>query len=307
MGKYLHLFDSVTAFTESYNGNDYLEPWVSYTEENEHVDYNKYVDPRLKEPFTIEITSPGHLVASIYYEPDGESGCQVRNYALEYKKNDGAWTSVTLDRDYGDLGQGFVNTGTYLDLSVTTGDIIQFRSSGSPADQGGGYWAGLTFGRNNSMTMPQQTTAGVKPYGNLMSLVSPTNFEGLTTFGTKPYVFPLFYRCTGLTDASDLMLPATTLAESCYFLMFASCTNLTTAPELPATAFPYTGARCYQSMFNGCSSLNYIKCLASSNLTENTNYWTNGVAATGTFVKDANATWQTGSDGIPTGWTVVNA
>ena len=41
MGKYLHLYDDVTAFTQDYNGEAYVEPWVSYTEENEHVDYNK--------------------------------------------------------------------------------------------------------------------------------------------------------------------------------------------------------------------------------------------------------------------------
>ena len=41
MGKYLHLFDTVSAFTQEYNGEAYIEPWVSYTEENEHVDYNK--------------------------------------------------------------------------------------------------------------------------------------------------------------------------------------------------------------------------------------------------------------------------
>ena len=44
MGKYLHLFNTETAFTSAYNGSDYLEPWVSYTDETqgqEHVDYNK--------------------------------------------------------------------------------------------------------------------------------------------------------------------------------------------------------------------------------------------------------------------------
>lgn len=42
MGKYLHKFDSEADFTSAYNGDDYLEPWVSYTEtQNPHVDYNK--------------------------------------------------------------------------------------------------------------------------------------------------------------------------------------------------------------------------------------------------------------------------
>lgn len=41
MGKFLHLYDAISAFTQDYNGEAYVEPWVSYTEENEHVDYNK--------------------------------------------------------------------------------------------------------------------------------------------------------------------------------------------------------------------------------------------------------------------------
>ena len=44
MGKYLHLFDTESAFNAAYNGSDYLEPWVSYTDEDDftpHVDYNK--------------------------------------------------------------------------------------------------------------------------------------------------------------------------------------------------------------------------------------------------------------------------
>jgi len=44
MGKYLHRFDAEEDFNEAYNGKDYIEPWVSYTDETEdeeHVDYNK--------------------------------------------------------------------------------------------------------------------------------------------------------------------------------------------------------------------------------------------------------------------------
>ena len=34
--------------------------------------------------------------------------------------------------------------------------------------------------------------------------------------------------------------------------------------------------------------------------------WVRDVAASGTFVKNSQATWNlTGDDGIPTGWTVV--
>ncbi len=114
----------------------------------------------------------------------------------------------------------------------------------------------------------------------------------------------MFYGCTSLTTAPAL--PVTDLDTLCYASMFYGCTSLRIAPELPATILkPY----CYQSMFNGCTNLNYIKCLATdisaSNCTTN---WTNGVAATGTFVKDSNMSrWTTDSNGIPSGWTVQDA
>lgn len=88
--------------------------------------------------------------------------------------------------------------------------------------------------------------------------------------------------------------------------MFDGCTLLTEAPELPAARLV---SYCYSSMFFNCTSLNYVKCLATyldpdASLTDS---WLSGVAATGTFVKHPNATWESGSSGIPTGWTVQDA
>ena len=41
MAKYIHLFQSASTFETAYNGEDYNEPWLSYTKDVEHVDYNK--------------------------------------------------------------------------------------------------------------------------------------------------------------------------------------------------------------------------------------------------------------------------
>ena len=60
----------------------------------------------------------------------------------------------------------------------------------------------------------------------------------------------LFNNCTQLTSAPKL--PATDLADNCYFRMFGGCTSLATAPELPATDL---ADRCYANMFEGCKSL----------------------------------------------------
>lgn len=40
MNEYLHLFQNENQYNETRN-NNYIEPWVSYTIENEEVNYNK--------------------------------------------------------------------------------------------------------------------------------------------------------------------------------------------------------------------------------------------------------------------------
>ena len=59
-------------------------------------------------------------------------------------------------------------------------------------------------------------------------------------------------------------------------------------------------------MFANCTSLNYVKALFTTTPSDDyTRNWLSGVAATGTFVKSSSATWDvTGTNGVPSGWTV---
>ena len=111
----------------------------------------------------------------------------------------------------------------------------------------------------------------------------------------------MFYGCTNLTTAPEL--PATTLKDRCYSYMFYSCTSLTTAPELPATTLK---DRCYDRMFYSCRRLNYIKAMFLTTPSSSyTNDWTKFVSSTGTFVKNKSASWNViGVNGIPNNWTV---
>lgn len=123
-------------------------------------------------------------------------------------------------------------------------------------------------------------TADCYIYGNIMSLVSSSNFTtadklegdyafyGLFTNNTylknhpsyqlmlpatmlAKYCYANMFRgCTGLTKAPEL--PATTLTELCYYKMFLDCTGLTKAPILPAVSLV---RGCYESMFFGCTGL----------------------------------------------------
>ena len=71
----------------------------------------------------------------------------------------------------------------------------------------------------------------------------------------------LFSGCTNLTTAPSL--PATTLANNCYSSMFNGCTSLTTAPSLPATTL---ANNCYNVMFSGCTKLTTAPSLPATTL-----------------------------------------
>lgn len=165
---------------------------------------------------------------------------------------------------------------------------------------------------NNCSTL-QSVSKDFLPATTLADYCYASMFYGCTSLTAAPKLpattlsnscyNTMFQGCTSLVTAPEL--PATTLAISCYSYMFWNCTSLTTAPELPATTL---ANMCYDGMFSGCSSLNYIKALFTTN--PNIRYtadWVSGVSSTGTFVKNADATWNvTGANGIPEGWTVMD-
>ena len=112
----------------------------------------------------------------------------------------------------------------------------------------------------------------------------------------------MFKNCTNLTAAPQL--PATTLKDWCYFQMFYGCSSLTAAPVLPAETLV---SNCYRNMFYGCENLNSVTCLATDISASNCTYeWLKDVDDEGTFTKAASADWssKTGANGIPSGWTV---
>jgi hypothetical protein len=61
-------------------------------------------------------------------------------------------------------------------------------------------------------------------------------------------------------------LPATTLASNCYYNMFKECTGLYSAPALPATTLADS---CYERMFIGCTRLIAAPALPATTLAKN--------------------------------------
>lgn len=181
------------------------------------------------------------------------------------------------------------NSADNVTLNLNTGDKVFFK---------GTITGNQTFSNYSQFSMSGKVAAS----GSIMSLQAGDPEDKSLNY--KYEFYRMFFECTSLVTAP--VLPATTLAINCYRFMLFGCTSLTNAPELPAKTLT---EGCYVNMFNGCSNLNYIKALftdtPSSTYTGN---WVSGVAPTGTFVKNKDATWDvTGVYGIPEGWTVETA
>ena len=220
---------------------------------------------------------------TVYYIANSDS---VTGKTIEYSINGGNWNRMTSSL-----------SGVTFD--VNQGDSVRFRGDNE------GY------GIMNSHTK-LICTADFNIIGNIMSLINSTNFSELYTVGY--HTFDSFFRGSenwldidcNVVDASELLLPATTLGDSSYSELFFGCTKLVKAPVLPATTLAKS---CYWGMFWYCTSLTEIKCYATDiSAVGCTSFWVKEVTPTGTFVKAASMNdWQTGASGIPEGWTVINA
>ena len=254
----------------------------------------------------------------------------IMNYSLATPLTMEALTDGTIVVDNPREGMQYsVNGGTKTKMTETTtidvsvGDKVQLYGNGTSLKQYGS-------------TMIAGGTAQMKVYGNIMSLVDETGFATNTTL-TEDYTFRMLFSGNAkLTDASGLLLPATTLtsycyngmfgnctnltaapatlpaetlAKSCYNSMFYGCTSLTTAPALPAKTLTES---CYFQMFRGCTNLSAVTCMAASLSALNcTNNWLkdagSNVAGTKTFTTPSTTGWSKGNSGIPSGWTRVDA
>lgn len=170
-------------------------------------------------PLTFEILEDGEIIWK-----------SSSNYTriIEYNKNESGWTSITSSTN-----------GT--SIQVYNGDKIKFRGNT------------VTYGQNTYCNY-FNSSCSFNVYGNIMSLLYSNNFYNENTFDSNNggYCFFSLFSGSKVISAENLILPSTTLTQSCYVQMFYNCTSLITAPKLPATILAQS---CYGSMFQGCISL----------------------------------------------------
>ena len=275
------------------------------------LDYDILVcdDRYLEEP---EFTHFTKLPGGCYTVP--VSGPSTSSF-LTFTAED-AYSTVTLKREFGgdgefnlqysldngdsweDYTEGWTTIGPGETITLeSVGDTVMFKGVNShfTIDDGGGEAPLYKFVIDGAVACS----------GDITSLLNGTGGDySLATVSYRNCFSNLFKDCTGLTKAPNL--PSTELSERCYSGMFRGCDSLSESPVLPATTLHQY---CYSNMFNGCSSLDKVTCLATDISAKScTSSWLYNVSDTGAFTKASSMSdWSTGSSGIPTGWTVVDA
>lgn len=167
--------------------------------------------------------------------------------------------------------------------------------------------SGQTISFRGSLIPKKNTGVGEVGVGkfeiNKKCKLSGNCYSILRSSSKLDYAFVSLFEGNPIVNIEKDFLSKTNLGVGCYNSMFENCANLVNAPDLPALNLT---EGCYFYMFANCSNLNYIKMLATDiSAPYCMGHWVLGVASTGTFVKNPEATWDVvGDSGVPSGWTV---
>jgi hypothetical protein len=235
MTQHLHLFETVSAFTEQYKGEGYKEPWVSYTKENGKVVYNKSEEEKmLGEYLTFDVISGGNISWKT------QTASQTRT--IEYSKNGGDWASIT-------------SSSSAVQIPVEAGDSVRFRGNNPDYAEPSGYNNNLNYGNFGS------STCYYNARGNIMSLIDSENFATMTEFPEASYsgknrsniFYEMFNGSSGIVSASGMILGATVVPYYGYSYMFYGAKSLTDIPKF-RNGVSYGSDACYY-MFGGCNKI----------------------------------------------------
>ena len=152
---------------------------------------------------------------------------------LEYSLNGGEWNEVKANTE---IAFGGLNSTLRLRGTNPKGTAESFSN-----------YSTITFTDASEVTCK----------GDIRTLLDYRNYATVAT--SQARFCNLFAGCNALTSAP--YLPATVLADYCYYGMFASCENLVNAPALPAETL---AGSCYQGMFRRCKNLSSVTMMASS-------------------------------------------
>ena len=184
-----------------------------------------------------------HIIPYVTFKADAEQKFRMITYGdytisgLEYSVKDSEWASVVA--------------GTEITFGGTHGNL---RLRGTNPK-------GTASALDAYSTIKFTNDVDVACTGDIRTLLNWKYYDTVDTQNAR-FCY-LFNGCAALTSAPEL--PATKLADYCYYSMFEGCKSLTAVPELPATTLAYY---CYYCMFYGCTSLTTAPALKATKLAD---------------------------------------
>ena len=167
---------------------------------------------------------------------------------LTFKAAEAQTFKMTTSGSYTISGlQYSVNFGDWEDVVVDTG--VEFGGDKGTLRLRGTSQYGTASGLSEYSTINfTEDNVKVTCTGDIRTLLDFRNYATVATDQAR-FCY-LFKNCKALTTAPDL--PATVLADYCYYGMFDMCENLVNAPALPAETL---AGYCYTAMFQACTNL----------------------------------------------------
>lgn len=198
-----------------------------------------------------KVSTPGNTTSTTYSSPISSTQKTI------YVSTDNGETWVAKTSSFNN------QLGTELAV-LNNGDKLLLKGNNS------GYGGGNSLTSSDLKTNRNilSSTGNFDLQGNIMSLINGDNFiDGETDMQERAFQ-QLFFNCTHLIHAHNLILPSMVLTRSIYSRTFEHCINLITGPrQLPSTSInvPYV----YDNMFRNCDSLiEAMDILPSTNLYE---------------------------------------
>ena len=264
-----------------------------------------------------------------YFSYSLDSGSTWTDFTLS---NGSTQTIATIDS-----GETIMMKGNQNRLATAYNTGCVFR--GSQDYEIEGNISSLLNNNDTDVELQSQSFHFAQLFSGDTHLISAENLKILATTLYTSSFNSTFRGCTNLQKAPDLSVP-TILGQESYSSMFEGCTSLSQPPSVlsattaqlssykrmfcmsrnssvstPMTKSPLllfdfgseTNISDYQ-LFCGNGSLTEVKCFwtnTSGSFGGLTN-WMNNVSSSGTFYKRSTQSFQSGTGGIPTGWTVIN-
>ena len=182
-----------------------------------------------------------------------------QTFMMDFKPDVNYNEAFTLEED--EYFEYSVGGGKWTKFTTTVSDVAFGGAKGNLRLRGKSSKGTATKRKCYSTIKFAISNSPVQCTGDIRTLIDYKNYATTSTADAR--FISLFEGNTQLTSAPEL--PATTLAVGCYTWMFKRCKSLTTAPALPATTL---APSCYLSMFNGCSALTTAPELPATTLAE---------------------------------------